>query len=216
VSISSPAGGDRPPASLALQAGLLAVSGAEGPEQSVVAIGHLSAQKMSDCDHPPGPSPGEAPASALVPGACSSGPRDRCAQAQACKWLWPVGVQRAVGRSHCGPRLGVRARSACVARTSRPNGGRDRIVLSAGSVRLRPDLRGDAVCPPASPLAPTRRPACLDSPAGPPASPRPQRPPAHRPRRVRSLIAPRGGLGSPRRRRWHRPPGHRTCGPGGP
>ena len=43
MSISSPAGGDRPPASLALEAGLLAVSGAEGPEQSVVAIGHLSA-----------------------------------------------------------------------------------------------------------------------------------------------------------------------------
>lgn len=176
MSISSPAGGDRPPASLALQAGLLAVSGAEGPEQSVVAIGHLSAPKMSDCDHPPGPSPGEAPASALVPGACSSGPRDRCAQAQACKWLWPVGVQRAVGRSHCGPRLRVRARSACVARTSRPNGGRDRIVLSAGSVRLRPGLRIDAVCPQASPLAPTRLPRRARRPAAPaaPAAPRPR------------------------------------------
>ena len=43
VSVASPAGADRPPASLALQAGLLAVSGAEGPEQKVVAIGHLSA-----------------------------------------------------------------------------------------------------------------------------------------------------------------------------
>ena len=43
ASLALQAGGDRPPASLALQAGLLAVSGAEGPEQSVVAIGHLSA-----------------------------------------------------------------------------------------------------------------------------------------------------------------------------
>src|SRR5699024_2159721 len=98
---------DRPPASVALQAGVLAVAGPEGPEQKVVAIEQFSAQEVSDCDHPVtlplgrpvlqrwlrGPS-------AVPPGAAVLRPRraSGCGRSR---------VRHTVGRSHCGPGMTV-------------------------------------------------------------------------------------------------------------